>query len=352
MTEKTQHTIDEHGQKRDRRGEWWSGRPVYLEPLFDDPTNFKKIFKWFTGVPGFFFPWFAFYMLLIGVSYVWFTPAMERMQTLQPAWMAEILLRNVVLLWIWFGAFHLWFYSFKVQGRLKKYNAKWQATDNQKFLFNNQIHDNIFWAHSGTVIWTLYECGLWWGYSNDVLPYLDPREYPVLFCVLMILIPFWRNTHFYLIHRLIHWKPLYDRVHYLHHKNINTGPWSGMAMHPVEHVLYFSCMLIHLVVPSHPLHMMFNGFQTGLGPALSHSGFDEFVFGDEKALRTDRYMHYLHHKYFNVNYGESNVPIDKWLGSLHDGTPEAEARFKKIFAENARRKAERMAAKAGKQEAV
>ena len=38
--------------------------------------------------------------------------------------------------------------------------------------------------------------------------------------------------------------------------------------------------------------MMFNGFQTALGPALSHSGFDEIMLGDEKALKNDRLLHY------------------------------------------------------------
>lgn len=33
-----------------------------------------------------------------------------------------------------------------------------------------------------------------------------------------------------------------------------------------------------------------------------------------------------HHKYFECNYALNGaVPMDKWLGSLHDGTPEADA---------------------------
>ncbi len=55
-----------------------------------------------------------------------------------------------------------------------------------------------------------------------------------------------------------------------------------------------------------------------------------FVFGDEKAVRNDRYMHYLHHRYHNVNFGESNVPLDKWFGSLHDGSSEADLHFREV----------------------
>ena len=74
--------------------------------------------------------------------------------------------------------------------------------------------------------------------------------------------------------------------------------------------------------------MMFNGFQTALGPALSHSGFDELVLGDKATLKKEKLMHYLHHRYHTVNFGENAVPLDKWFGSFHDGTPEADEKFK------------------------
>ena len=330
MAKQPKTTIDEHGQTRDRRGEWRSGRPVYLEPLLDTPTDFRRIAKWLFGIPGFFFPWFAIYMLVIGISYAFLTPALARMETLSPGWIFEITARNLMLLTLWNGVFHLWFYKWRKQGRLKKYNANWMSKNNSTFLFNDQVWDNMFWSYSGVLFWSAYECGLWWAYANNWLPYIDFETNPVWFCLAMALVPFWRNFHFYWIHRLIHWKPLYDRVHYLHHKNVNVGPWSGMAMHPVEHLLYFSCILIHVVIPSHPLHMMFNAFQTGLGPAVSHAGFDEIVFGDEKAVKNDRYMHYLHHRYHNVNFGESNVPLDKWFGSLHDGSTESDLHFREV----------------------
>ena len=332
-------TLDEHGQERDHRGEWRSGRPVYLEPLLDTPTDIKRIAKWLFGVPGFFLPWFAVYMVIVTVSYLFFTPDMARMQTFSFGWMAEITIRNIVLLYVFTGALHLWLVRYKKQGRLKKYNGNWPARNKKTFLFNDQVKDNMFWSTSGAFFWSAYECGLWWCYANDMLPFVSFDSNPVWFLLWMFLIPLWRNFHFYCIHRLIHWQPLYDYVHYLHHKNVNVGPWSGMAMHPVEHVLYFSCMLIHLVVPSHPAHMMFNGIQTGLGPGLSHSGFDEIMLGDEMALKNDRYLHYLHHRYHNVNYGESNMPMDKWLGSLHDGTPESDAYWRQKTAERLKAKA-------------
>ena len=58
------------------------------------------------------------------------------------------------------------------------------------------------------------------------------------------------------------------------------------------------------------------------------SGFDALVFGDAREVKNDKLMHYLHHRYHTVNFGENAMPLDKWFGSLHDGTPEADLRFK------------------------
>ncbi|WP_353816990.1 hypothetical protein [Mesorhizobium sp.] len=52
---------------------------------------------------------------------------------------------------------------------------------------------------------------------------------------------------------MLHWGPLYNYVHSLHHRNVNVGPWSGMSMHPIEHIIYMSSVVIHVVLPSHPI---------------------------------------------------------------------------------------------------
>ncbi len=114
-----------------------------------------------------------------------------------------------------------------------------------------------------------------------------------------------------------YWKPLYDKIHYLHHYNINPGPWAGLAMHPIEHVLYFSVTLIHWVIPSHPLHFLFNAQHTALTPAAGHTGFEGEL---TEQVSFGSYFHYLHHRHFDCNYGESSIPLDKWFGSFNDGS--------------------------------
>ena len=116
---------------------------------------------------------------------------------------------------------------------------------------------------------------------------------------------------------MIHWPPLYRTVHTLHHNNVNPGPWSGLAMHPVEHLLYFSGALIHLIVPSHPFHAAFHLMHAAVTPAQGHVGFDKVVVGEDSHFDTHAFAHYLHHKYFECNYADGAIPLDRWFGTFH-----------------------------------
>jgi sterol desaturase/sphingolipid hydroxylase (fatty acid hydroxylase superfamily) len=207
-----------------------------------------------------------------------------------------------------------------------KYNAQWPETDNRSFMFHGQTRDNIFWTLvSGVPIWSAYEILTLWAMANGVIPTISFADHPVYFIALLVFLPLFREVHFYLVHRLIHWRPLYRTIHKLHHKNANPGPWSGLAMHPVEHLLYFSGVLILWIVPAHPLHVVFQLLETGLSPAPAHAGFDRVVVGERDAIETHCYAHYLHHKYFNCNYADGAVPLDKWFGSFNDGTRDPRA---------------------------
>jgi sterol desaturase/sphingolipid hydroxylase (fatty acid hydroxylase superfamily) len=105
-------------------------------------------------------------------------------------------------------------------------------------------------------------------------------------------------------------------------------------MHPVEHLLYFSGVLIHWIVPSHPLHFIFHLQHLAFSPALGHNGFDRIVVGDNTLIDASHYNHYLHHKYFEVNYGDGLAPFDKWLGTFHDGSEAAQEAMNGRFLNN------------------
>jgi sterol desaturase/sphingolipid hydroxylase (fatty acid hydroxylase superfamily) len=311
---------------RDARGEWVPEALPQPSPLFRRPWKPWDVLKYLFAPEGFFCPYNLIYAGLAVLAWLFFTPSLAQTATFKVGWIAEIYLRDVVLLILVAGGLHLRLYITHGQGTKFKYTNKWLASRDPKFLFHSQVWDNVFWnLTSGALIWTAYEAVTLWAFSNHIIPYLDWRVHPVWGVLLMLLVPFLRQFHFYFVHRLIHFKPLYKISHYIHHKNVNIGPWSGLSMHPIEHLLYFTGVFFHWVIPSHPLHAIFHLMHAGVSPALGHAGFHKLVTKDEKGLMADNFFHYLHHRFFTVNYGVESVPLDKWFGSFHDGSPEAHA---------------------------
>ncbi|WOH52477.1 sterol desaturase family protein [Bradyrhizobium sp. sBnM-33] len=319
---------------RDKRGSWTPNKRPTRAPVFLWPVQPKKILVWLFGYPGYLWPWTAGLFAISFVSWTYLTPSLETMREFGAGWVSLIFLRNAALAVLVYGGFHTLLYIQRRQQTDFKYNAKWPDPDNSAFMFGSQTAENVFLTMcSGVPVWTVYEVFAWWMFANGYISYLDLQQHPVYFIALLLLVPMWASLHFYLIHRLIHIRPLYHIIHKVHHKNVNPGPWSGLSMHTFEHIIYFSGFLIYFVVPSHPLHAMFWLMVQALVPARGHLGFDRIVTDEEKFIDTDGYNHYLHHKYFEVNYGDRLVPLDEWCGTAHDGSPEAdEAMYKRLKA--------------------
>ena len=311
--------------KRDKRGDWKPDEPIALAPLLDWPTRPIAILKWLFGYPGFFLPWGIIYMVIPIVTWEYLTPLLDRMKVFEAWWIAYILVRNYAMILAVVGAWYIRLYVQKAQGTDFKYTNKWLARDNPIFLFRNQFLDNVFWTVASAVpIWTAYEVITLWLYANHLIPYVSFRDHPIYCVVMMCAIPLLRDIHFYAIHRLIHWGPLYKWIHYLHHNNVNVGPVTGLSMHPVEHLLYFSGVIFHWIVPSHPIHALFHIQHAAFSPAQGHAGFERLALHEGVEVKTHDFFHYLHHKYFECNYGgDGPILLDKWFGTFNDGTDAA-----------------------------
>ena len=319
MAMESPQTVPATDDSRNARGEWRPPYPVRYAPVFVWPPQIGAFLKW---LAGYIFSRNLTYFLIPLACWLYLQPALARCVHLQADWVAWIFVRNYALLWLVYGTWYLMLYTLKLQGTQRKYDVRWPAKSSRSFLFGNQVYDNIFWTSVGGLVWSSYEVLFMWACANHWLPnvYVKWSAHPVYGVAWLLAIPFWREFHFYWVHRLIHWKPLYKHVHYLHHKNVNVNPWSGMAMHPVEHLLYFTVVLIHCVVPSHPLHFLYNIQHAAFCPADSHHGFEGPIFKGK--VPTGSYFHYLHHRYFECNYGESTLPLDKLFGTFRDGLPD------------------------------
>ncbi|MDG2232152.1 MAG: sterol desaturase family protein [Paracoccaceae bacterium] len=302
--------------------------PIKVSPLFNWPLKPLEVLKWIWK------SWFIITENLIlivvaCISFFWFHPPLEQAQTFSIEWVAKLYVRNIFLLSAVAGGLHLYFYTFTQQGQKLKYDPRPLSKSGRQFTLGGQVRDNMFWSlGSGVFFWTSYEALMFWAMANGWAPVLLWVDNPVWFIFLFLLTPIWISFHFYWIHRLLHWPPLYKLAHALHHRNINVGPWSGLSMHPLEHLLFFSSILIHFLVPAHPLHILFHMQHQSLTAATSHTGFENLLVKDSKTLALGTFHHQLHHRYFEVNYGNLQMPWDKWFGSFHDGTAEAHERMK------------------------
>ena len=319
---------------RDSRGEWQpAARPV-TAPIWAWPPRPLETAKWLFGYPGYLFPWNAIYFAIALGTWAYVTPELSRMVEFRIGWIAEIYLRNLALFVLWVGGLHVWLHTFRSQGTAYKLHPKWLGEKSPAFLWRDQLRDNVFRnLVSACTVCTAYEVVAMWGYANGFIAFIDWRTEPVTFVFIVLAIPMWREIHNYWTHRLIHWKPLYRTVHHVHHKNVNIGPWSGLAMHPVEHIINFSASLLFWVVPSHPLMAIFTLQHALLAPAPGHAGFHQLIIKGKFTLPSD-YFHYVHHRYFECNYGNPMVPFDGWFGTFHDGSAEGHAKMQERWGEN------------------
>ncbi|MDE0304941.1 MAG: sterol desaturase family protein [Albidovulum sp.] len=299
---------------------WNPDLPIPTSPLFRWPPKPIETVKWLSSY------WLGISAVVVEFVLafaVWefLQPGIEEMKSFSFGWVFQIYVRNLALLTLVAGGLHAYLYSFRKQGSRLKYDARDLAKASRRFTFRNQVFDNMFWSlASGVTVWTAYEVAYNWAAANDYVPSLAIGQNPVWFVAWFALIPIWSSLHFYWVHRVLHWPPLYRFAHSLHHRNVTVGPWSGISMHPLEHAMYFSSVLIHVVVASHPVHVLFHLYLEALNPAFSHSGFDGLLYRDKKRMELGDFFHQLHHRYFECNYGTAEMPWDKWFGSFHDGT--------------------------------
>jgi sterol desaturase/sphingolipid hydroxylase (fatty acid hydroxylase superfamily) len=308
---------------RNKRGDWNPIKPLGLAPYLTWPREPKKYLDWLIG---YLFPWNLLFMALALLQWFYLTPSIETMKTLAPGWIAYLFARNALLVLVIYGALELRLYVKRAQGTHFKYNGKWPSeTPSDVFMFKSQNIDNIIRSFaSGVPIWTAYEVFGLWCYANGYGLWGTFAEYPIWFIVFAFVMPIYHELHFYCVHRLIHVPILYKYIHSVHHNSVNPSPWSSLSMHPIEHLLYWSDSLIHLIVPSHPLLFLYNLQITGTGAVVGHIGFDKMEVGEGAAVNTHAFAHYLHHKHFEVNYADGATGIDKLFGTWHDGSKEGQ----------------------------
>lgn len=297
------------------RGTYFGEPPLYVnKDLKPGMTDMPKptVTTWLRNTPFVLITSPNFVWACISLLVYWIAPydlsstSSASIAPISIAFLAERLPLWLPLVLGYFGFWHLTLYTFNL--------AKRPFIADRIYSWNKLAH-NAFWTTSGIVIWTVYEnvfCYLW---ASGRLAYVDDitsfSTIPgiVRFILALMGVPIWRSIHFYFAHRFLHYDKLYQQVHSLHHRNTDIEPFSGLCMHPVEHLYYYACVAPSLVFYCSPYAFVWNGVHLLLSPAASHSGYEDHFQSDV--------FHYLHHRYFECNYAGSDAAfMDIFFGTF------------------------------------
>ncbi len=315
-----------HGT-RNKRGDWAPSARREVAPIWAWPPRPRQVLAW---LPGFVWPWNAFHLATALLWWFFVVPDIDTLRVLGWGWPALLLAANWVGCLLWYGAFEWRLYRQRAQAGRFKYHHKFPSeSPSDVFWFKSQNLDNFLRSFLVSIpLWTLVQVIFLWCWAHGIGAWLTWDEHPVWLTLLVLLSPAIHEIHFYVIHRLIHTPLLYRWVHSVHHNSVNPSPWSSLSMHPVEGFLYHAVALWHLVIPSHPIVAMFQLHAAGFGAINGHIGFERIELGGERSMQSHAYLHYLHHKHFEVNFGgDGLVPLDLWLGTWHDGSKDGDRRM-------------------------
>lgn len=155
------------------------------------------------------------------------------------------------------------------------------TTLEKKSLFPDSKMDGLIIATN-----TLLMTGLPYAFYTASIPELS------IFQVLrdLMLFVLVEDLFFYLIHRSLHWGPLYQNIHYFHHRKKIVKPLYAQYSHPIETIINALSMalVIEIINASHlSLFIM--------SPIFICSNISSHSYPDKR--------HGIHHRLYNCNYG-------------------------------------------------
>ncbi len=210
-----------------------------------------------------------------------------------------------------------WFYHFRYYVKQREQAEDWKCQP-KRFL-SDKLHRQSIWLASlnmtiggvitGIMIYAIMEHGL----PNQL--YYDVSEMGWAYTILSIPVVFIIiDASAYYVHRTLHIKWLFKRVHRHHHKYIATTPFAAIAMHPFELMsLQAAAFALIFIVPLHPAVMGIVMIYILIFNIIDHSGVDlESVI----PWQPPSAYHDDHHVHFHVNFGQHLMFWDRIHGTL------------------------------------
>jgi Delta7-sterol 5-desaturase len=127
------------------------------------------------------------------------------------------------------------------------------------------------------------------------------------------------DAWFYWLHRLIHTRALYRRVHRWHHMTIAPVVWSNNSDRLIDNLFLQSYWFFaHLVIPIAPAVLFAHKFYDQITGVIGHSGYEHsgrWCLPPSPLVGVTH--HDQHHRFFRCNYATHFTWWDRLMGTLH-----------------------------------
>jgi lathosterol oxidase len=165
-------------------------------------------------------------------------------------------------------------------------------------------------AMFGAGQWAYWRLGWGWTAWRPSLVSL-----PLSFAASLIVFDAW----FYWLHRLIHARPFYARVHRWHHMTVTPVAWSNNSDRLVDNLFLQSYWLVaHFLLPVAPVVLILHKIYDQVTGVIGHSGYE---WGGRMCLYPSPLVgvthHDQHHRHFRCNYATHFTWWDRAMGTLH-----------------------------------
>lgn len=223
----------------------------------------------------------------------------------QAAYGEIIGLSLIFFLWLYFGLGYTfdqvcrWLHS---RGRLVKIDLSPPLPGQRKREILNSLVSIAVFSVSGLPIIYLYRQGY--------LQLLPDTTLHILWS--LVLLNFWNELHFFMLHRLMHAKFFMKNIHYVHHQSVVPSVYSVYSFHVVEAILLSTVQLTLLcLLPLSSWAILLYPLNSIL---LNFSGHCNYRFGEGK--RGWFLFATIHNKHHSQRFAHFGFALP-WLDKLY-----------------------------------
>ena len=202
----------------------------------------------------------------------------------------------------------------------KLYKAKIQLRHAARSNFKR----DIWYSMQTTIIHAIIGClVLFTSLKGYTKVYDGFTEYSLWwFCLSLPVCLIIHDTYFYWMHRLLHVKVIFPRVHLLHHKSTNPSPWTSYSFHFFEAWTEGAVLiLIVFLIPIHPIALELFVVVAFAINVYGHLGYEIAPKWFRRTWLFEIFNtsvhHNLHHSKFKGNYGLYFRIWDRLLDTEH-----------------------------------